>query len=195
MGYRGGMRLPLACLMVTLMVPSFADGANPPGTTISAPTQPPGEAPPTPPAAPVATLPDELPYEEGQPVPAGYHYNSKPRVGLIIAGSVTFGISYSLTAFVTLIVGAFRGTQAQPMYIPVIGPLVEGIRSPGALPVLGLSTLLQGAGVGMLVAGIVAKREFLERNGSSSQKESPYALKPSWTPILGPRMVGIGGTF
>jgi hypothetical protein len=144
---------------------------------------------------PAADWPDELPYEEGQSAPAGYRYNSKPRVGLIIAGSITFGVSYGLTAFVGLIIGALRGTQAQPIYIPVVGPLIEGIRSPGALPVLGLSTLAQGAGVGMLVAGIVAKREFFERVNSSGRKESPYALKPSWTPIVGPRMIGIGGTF
>src|SRR5690349_4987127 len=39
-------------------------------------------------------------YEEGDPIPPGYHAESKVRKGLVIGGAVTFGVMYILSVLV-----------------------------------------------------------------------------------------------
>lgn len=48
---------------------------------------PPAAAPP-----PVPYAPDKLPYDEDRPIPAGYHVVKRPRLGMVIAGSILTGL-------------------------------------------------------------------------------------------------------
>ena len=44
------------------------------------------------PPPPAPYLPETLPYDADRPIPAGYHVSKKPRVGMVIAGSILTGI-------------------------------------------------------------------------------------------------------
>src|SRR5688572_15787699 len=66
------------------------------------PGYPPGYYPPPgygPPAEYPPVGPKRMNYEEGQPIPPGYRVETRARRGLIIAGAVTFGVTYLLSAF------------------------------------------------------------------------------------------------
>src|SRR5256885_12603007 len=104
-------------LLMGVVVPSGVLAQTPPplppsqapqAPPVYAPAPPPAEAPPGwsttpgyPPAAAapygVAPPPMELRYIEGRPVPPGYHPEVRLRKGLVISGSVLFGVSYFLS--------------------------------------------------------------------------------------------------
>jgi hypothetical protein len=62
----------------------------------------------------------ELPYEEGQPVPAGYRVVKQKRRGLIIAGAITTGVPWAL-GVAAAASDDFRDNSAL-LLIPVVGP-------------------------------------------------------------------------
>jgi hypothetical protein len=61
-------------------------------------------------------------YREGMPAPAGYHLEESPRKGLVIAGAVTLGTTYFLSA---LIGGASSNPDDRWLLVPVFGPFVD----------------------------------------------------------------------
>ncbi|WP_394821183.1 hypothetical protein [Pendulispora albinea] len=49
-------------------------------------------AQPAPPVPQTGPAPETLAYNSGEPIPAGYHVETKPRLGLLISGSILTGI-------------------------------------------------------------------------------------------------------
>lgn len=135
--------------------------------------------------------PKVMDYEEGQPVPDGYHVATKARRGLIIGGAVTFGSVYLLTTLTAAAIESddhslvSSGDSYTPLYIPVAGPFIaistvnaEG----GGVFILLLDGIAQAAGVAMLIGGIASPATKLVRNDVSWQVH----------PIVGGGTVGLG---
>ena len=64
--------------------------------------------------------PARLRYEDGDPVPAGYHVVTRARQGLVIAGTVVFAVSYGI-AFGVAVIDDFND-QTSWLTIPIAGP-------------------------------------------------------------------------
>jgi len=121
----------------------------------------------------------ELPYEEGDPIPAGYRLRKQPRRGLIITGSILTGVPWALS--VTAAVGADFDNKTGFLLVPALGPwltlLAGGGKdddcatssdfcsgdNSGLRAVLVLDGLVQTTGAVLLVAGIAIPRQRLVR--------------------------------
>jgi hypothetical protein len=104
-------------------------------------------------------------WDESQPLPPGYHVESRVRVGLIVGGAVTFGTMYLLTALVAGLVDD-GGGSAGACYVPGIGPFIQMGQADTATDgfLLALDGIVQLGGIAMLVAGIAAPKTELVRN-------------------------------
>jgi hypothetical protein len=183
--------------------PAGAPAAPPPPAGYAPPpgAYPPGAYPPPqgyyPPGAPPPGPREIKDWDEGDPIPNGYHKTTKIRAGLAIAGGVTFGIVYVVTAFAGALVsdvGNSNATRsAKLLFIPVAGPFTLLGATPSATGnfFLVLDGLAQAGGVAMLVAGIAAPRTTVVRNDISKLTLTP---KPMTFGLHGAGM-GIEGTF
>jgi hypothetical protein len=118
---------------------------------------------PTPPFAHhgwVEARPDRLAWQEDEPIPPGYAPIPRADRGLLIGGAVTFGAP-ALASFLVGFVGVIMATEEAdfaPFFAPVVGPFiaVETTDAEGAIAyALVLDGVLQGAGLGMLIASFV----------------------------------------
>ncbi len=135
--------------------------------------------------------PRTLPYEEGQPVPPGYSPREKPRIGLIIAGAVTLGVSYLFSVLAFAVddsvscdfdtgTGDACESDLWPLTIPVAGPFLTLGTTGGAqegLMILILDGLAQVGGVAMLVLGLSSKKTVLVRNDLAEVQLAPLAVE------------------
>ena len=147
----------------------------------------------------------ELPYEDGDTIPAGYRLRQQPRRGLISGGSIMVGVPWALGT--TAAAGENFRNKSGFLLVPGIGPWLmllaggakdstscdsstehcSGSRS-GLRAVLTLDGLVQTAGTAMFVAGFMVPRKRLVR------EDVTVSLAP--TP-LGRDGYGLGaiGTF
>lgn len=136
-------------------------------------------------------------YQEGAPVPAGYHAEQRARRGLVIAGAVTFGSMYLLSAMVAAI-GADshemectyggttpscrdKGNPVAALWVPAIGPFIQMAKtdsSTGNL-FLAIDGLAQTGGVVMAVYGLASPKTVLVRNDLGSVRVVPQVGKSS----------------
>jgi hypothetical protein len=155
----------------------------PAATPATVPPPPPPPAPATavtpsvlypPPAAagyrPI--LPNELPYNDGQPIPPGYHAETRMRKGTVIAGTALFGAGY-LIAVGFGVMGAKNCCGFMPMFIPVAGPFItlgtldyseQGVGGIGAMvlaPMFVIDGLLQTAGAITFAVGMARPKPVL----------------------------------
>ncbi len=128
-----------------------------------------------------------------QPVPPGYTAVSKPRMGLLVGGIVTFGISYGVTALVGAVaLDTSRGSsQTWPLLIPVIGPFIQMAVTPvpGLNVLLAVDGLVQATGVGLFIAGLAARTVTLVRTANLTLTPVPVVTAG------GGNGLGIAGTF
>ena len=206
----------------TAPAPVAQPQAAPPGY---APAQPPAAAPgyaPAP-AAPVYAQPGEPPpgyapawraqpvemrYVEGRPIPQGYHVETRAKKGLVISGSIIFGVPYLLSMSVA---ASSRYEPDRWLYAPVIGPFVNlATRSDYCNPngTSGTSTsfdcaddsgvrfflmmdgLMQVAGATMFVLGLALPTTLLVRDDAPYVGKKP-ANQFAWT--VQPYAVGRSG--
>lgn len=120
--------------------------------------------------------PDEITeFDDSAPVPYGYTKVTRTRKGLIIGGSVTFGVSYGLSTFVAAIGEDLRAngetsTDVSALFIPIAGPFVQTARAESATAKLYLLHLgvAQVAGAIMLYYGLTSSKTVLVRNDQLS---------------------------
>jgi hypothetical protein len=150
-------------------------------------------------------------WNEGEPIPPGYHESTRVRKGLVIGGAVTFGAMYLISALAGSVGAAAEdgcsyisgggsscGNPLTAMFIPAVGPFIQMAHS-GNTAVgdfwLGFDGLLQVGGITMFAIGIASPKTVLVRNdlGSNSNNGLHLALAP----ILGQNHQGAGliGTF
>ncbi len=182
-------------------VPSAAAANPPPAGASLAPTQ-----------APVAVggdpasgarfltsepLPDVLPYDPGQPIPQGYELQNHIRLGFVIAGAITGGIGYTLSAAVGLS-DVETDFQRRWLLLPVLGPFIgmatiketcsrdaptlcsKSTSTVDALAFLGTMQLVGGAlfayGELSRTPRLVLKQEYALRVVPTSMGQSGYGL-------------------
>ncbi|MEJ7735671.1 MAG: hypothetical protein WKG00_41595 [Polyangiaceae bacterium] len=167
--------------------PQGAQGAQPPPPP-GYPAQYPGGYPGAYPGGFQPPMgPKTMPYEDGDPVPPGYHVDTHVRKGLVIGGAVTFGSVYLLTALSAAVAqSAADGVgsdadEATPLYIPVAGPFIamgtlnaEG----GGIFALALVGVAQAAGLGMFITGMAAPKTELVRNDIGALDKPQVRLAP-----------------
>lgn len=205
--------LTMSAALVAFALPSAAHAqsapAPPPGFSTPPPPPPyyalpPGYAPPPGYAQPAPLGPKSIDYEDGDPVPPGYHKRTHARKGMAIGGGVTFGALYVFT-LLTAAVGdsvcsapsggsahSCNTTGWRELYIPVAGPFVAiaGFGGGGGTAALVIDGIGQAAGFGLLVAGIAMQQTELTRDDVSKRK-----LFVTPTMARGSSGVGVGGTF
>jgi hypothetical protein len=199
----------------------------PPAAVQPYPYPPPPAAAPPPPAAVAPNeqwryvpAPMELRYVEGRPIPPGYHHETRPRRGLVIAGPIVFGVPYVLSMSVA---ASSRYEPDRWLYAPVVGPFIDlaqrgddctrstVVTGPGTTSTfetcsedsstrffLMFDGLMQTAGATMLILGLALPQHVLVRDdapytGSTGSRFS-WAVAPQ---RLGRSGYGIGlnGTF
>ncbi len=121
-----------------------------------------------PPPAPVYGQPTyAYPVYAPPRVPVRYVY--RPRVGLIVAGSVVLGVSWGITALSAIAASgcdpnydSLCSTQIWPLFIPVVGPFIQtayvnGPFAGGIQALLVFDGLVQVAGLAMIIAGAATR--------------------------------------
>lgn len=143
-------------------------------------------------------------WEPGDPVPRGYRAVPRIRTGLVVAGAVTFGVTYLTTALigaavndVSLATGG-TGRSAKLLLIPLFGPftlLGSTISATGQFGLV-LDGLVQAAGIGMFVTGLAWPKMTLVPAGYAENKaDAPPKLELSVQPMsMGLAGNGLGFT-
>jgi hypothetical protein len=138
-------------------------------------------------------------YEEGDPIPPGYHKRTRIRKGMVAAGAATFGALY---VFSLLFAAAGDGICSaqndqckygwRDLYIPVAGPFIaiHDFGPGGGTAPLVIDGVGQAAGLALLIGGIAAQETQLVRNDISK----PHVF---FTPRVARNSTGFGiaGTF
>ena len=121
---------------------------------------------PAPTAAPAPGQRIVVPYEEGMTIPPNGHLRTRRRTGLIVSGSVVFGVSYIIGNLIGSAVVSLRdaidGERASgTIWVPIVGPLLVTERSGGVGPAIAAG-LTQATGLALFIAGFAAsKRELV----------------------------------
>ena len=111
--------------------------------------------------------PARMKYSEGDPVPPGYRVESRTRTGLVVGGSIMFGLMYGFTVF-----GASETDQSEAkwLYLPVVGPFIYASTLPdNELGGIGrfflyVDGLVQAGGATMLIVGLIGKTELVRND-------------------------------
>jgi len=143
--------------------------------------------------APAPEQPAEMPYLEGQPIPPGYHQDTKARTGLIAAGAAVFGGLWLVSAGVGLAYQELQDDLASavekkskdkewPLVIPLAGPFITigtAHAQQEASFLLVVDGLGQCAGVAMFIAGFAAPKQVLVYDGSAKVMVLPTNMGTS----------------
>jgi hypothetical protein len=110
-------------------------------------------------------------FDENAPVPYGYTKRPRSRLGFIIGGAVTFGVSYGISVLAAAIGEDLKDAgdtdeDVSSLWIPVIGPFLQ-LRhtetSTGKLYVAHLG-IAQALGATLLIYGVLNPKSILVRN-------------------------------
>ena len=121
--------------------------------------------------------PEEIDETDGRPIPVGYSAVKRTRLGMLIGGGVTFGVSY-MYAVMFAAAGSdearydnYDGTssgsnQMAALWIPVAGPFIQMAQensATGRVLLLGLGAA-ETVGAVMLYYGLTTKKTVYVRN-------------------------------
>jgi hypothetical protein len=120
-------------------------------------------------------------WEEGQPIPYGYHEETRVRKGMVVSGSVLFGALYLYNAFIASIgedLGGSDGNKVGWLYIPVLGPFLEMTETSSATGhfVLVLDGVAQAVGVTLVMSALMYPRHLLVRNDLATVTVAPMRI-------------------
>ena len=122
-------------------------------------------------------------WNEGEPVPPGYHPAQRTRTGLIVGGAVLFGVFYLISAFVASVSSDSGNSGNNALWLPGVGPFIQMANTSSATGnlVLVIDGAAQSGGLAMLIYGIVSPKTVLVRNDLAT------------TPLVLPIRVGSDG--
>ena len=135
-----------------------------------------------PPGAMIPVL--TLPYEEGDPIPQGFTVRSRANRSLLIAGSITFGAPYIISALIAATVvsaDSNDGGQFAPLFAPIVGPFITigTARSEGAGTFwLVFDGLSQAGGAAMFIAGLTMEEKYLQRTPPRASLKPDVQVNP-----------------
>lgn len=134
-------------------------------------------------------------YEEGDPIPPGYHADTQMKKGLVIGGAITFGCMYLFSVIAgaamddtnkdyKYINGNYTTTKGSAedsgtfLYIPVAGPFLQMTRTDTATGnvFLAIDGIAQAAGATMLIVGLTSPKTVLIRNDLAEVKVTPMRM-------------------
>jgi hypothetical protein len=120
-------------------------------------------------------------WEEGQPIPYGYHHELRIRKGRVIAGSVVFGVLYLISAYSAAIgedVADGGQNKAGWLFLPVLGPFLEWSQTDSwtLRYMLALDGIAQGVGLTLLITGLLNPQHVLVRNDLASMTVVPMKI-------------------
>ena len=126
----------------------------------------------------------EYPYQEGWPLPPGYHVESRSRKGLVWSGAAVLGSFYVLPLLV-----ASNNSAAPWLLVPIVGPGLfashQACTSPcddvGTPIVMMMFTAGQVAGAALLAAGVLAQKRWVVPNApvtGADDRGSRFVLVP-----------------
>lgn len=167
-----------------------ASPAAPPGYASAPPAPPhwpeaaPGAAPPggyMMPQLPPWANPKTIEYEEGDPIPPGYQFETRADKALAIGGLTTFGTAYAISLVIgsAVLMSDDDDEGYAALLVPIAGPYIaiNTLDAEGAgVFWLMVNGVMQTAGVAMLAAGLAAEDVYLKR-----QDVAAAGAKPSWT--------------
>lgn len=164
----------------------YATTTPPPTYYAPAPYAPYGAQPPG-----VPTAPKQLDYEEGDPIPPGYHLKQKVRLGPVIGGACSFGVLWLMSVFASSIGSSLGDKNVQELWLPVVGPFItlgKVSSDSGSKPLLIVDGVGQGVGVGLFLWGVTSPRTVLVRNDIAEVHV---------VPMIGSKSAGfgLGGLF
>lgn len=188
---------------------AFAQPAEPPPAQPSAtvatpqPPPPPAEAPPN-----YSNVKNE--WHEGDPLPPGYHAEKEMFIPLVMAGAIELGTTWLtlgvLPGAILLAADAETsgscvgcGAGGATLLVPAIGPFLtmivlgaEGATEPVGYALLAVDGVIQSAGLGMLIAGLVIQRDVLVRDRVAGVE---VEVKPLVSAGPGGGTIGLSGSF
>lgn len=122
-------------------------------------------------------LPKKIAYEEGAPVPAGYHVEERVRLGPVIGGAIVGGIGYTIVGLPVLAAWDEIDNSTRALAVPVLGPWItlatydrcdrnEDSWCFDSLinMLLVLDGAMQATGAILLTYGLTSKKNYLIRN-------------------------------
>lgn len=122
-------------------------------------------------------------YDEGEPIPPGYHAETRVRSGLVVGGAITFGVMYLLSVLVGAAITdssrAFGGKESgEFLYVPVAGPFLQMTKteSSSGNVTLAIDGIAQAAGATMLIVGITSPKTVLVRNDLGEVRIMPMKM-------------------
>jgi hypothetical protein len=135
--------------------------------------------------------PHEIDEREDGSVPPGYTPVERVRKGPIIGGSITFGALYLLSAFSAAVASDAGDKSLAPLYVPVVGPIIQMAKTDSATGnfVLAIDAVGQGVGAGLLIFGLTSRKTVLVRNDIVGEVHVVPMVSAS------SQGVGLGGTF
>ncbi len=110
---------------------------------------------------------EPLPYEEGDPIPPGYHVKTDNYRGVTAAGAIIAGSAYQLSIATAAVGLLLQQEEAGFLFIPVAGPWIlipQWDRSHLSVILLATDGVLQAAGLGLMIGGLVAQDQYLVRS-------------------------------
>jgi hypothetical protein len=135
--------------------------------------------------------PEILAYDPTRPIPEGYVLRHRARRGLLISGSIVFGVGYGLS-FLGAVSPADKDIDGGWLLVPVVGPLIAMTtqhktcvlkaqtphceRSESTTIVLGMLAAMQVVGASLFTLGVAVPRQRLERKTATTLSIGPTAI-------------------
>jgi hypothetical protein len=105
-------------------------------------------------------------------VPPSYVPDSRPDIGMMVGGLVTFGVPYLSSSVLAYVATVGEGTEFAPLFVPVVGPLIAmgTLESEGVgTYFLALDAITQAVGASLFVASLIREDTFLKRVGANGR--------------------------
>ncbi len=122
-------------------------------------------------------------YEEGEPIPPGYHAETKVRTGLVVGGAVTFGVLDLLSVLTGAIIhdvnkADHNGDDGTFLYVPGAGPFLQMTKTDSGTGnvFLAIDGIAQAAGATMFIVGITSPKTVLVRNDLGEVRVMPIRM-------------------
>lgn len=135
-------------------------------------------------------------YENGEPIPPGYHADTRVRTGLVVGGAVTFGVMYLFSVLAGSAINdankySSDHTRGDFLFVPVLGPFLQMTKTStsSGTTLLAIDGLAQAAGATMLMVGVMSPRTVLVRNDLAEVRITPMRVGEKGNGV------GLVGTF